>query len=244
MNLVMNVEPDPVGRLRPDCPEALEHMVQKSIAKDRARRYPGFDELLLDLAPIVAGLRAAWARDVLTEVSARMAKGDLHGARSCLQRVLDFDPAHAEAQSLRKEIQRRRDHPGTGLTVEVAAPGKFEVHGGATAVESGPNVVMNPQREAKRPVGRWIALSVGVLLVVIVAVVYFGGAKPGAATGNVEKMSPKEESIKADPKAGKTKVNPKDNLTYVWIEPGSFKMGCSPGDENARRTKSRRIRSL
>jgi formylglycine-generating enzyme required for sulfatase activity len=27
-----------------------------------------------------------------------------------------------------------------------------------------------------------------------------------------------------------TKVNPTDGLTYVWIPPGTFKMGCSPGD--------------
>jgi formylglycine-generating enzyme required for sulfatase activity len=27
-----------------------------------------------------------------------------------------------------------------------------------------------------------------------------------------------------------TKVNPKDGLTYVWISPGHFKMGCSPDD--------------
>src|SRR5208337_3728976 len=29
---------------------------------------------------------------------------------------------------------------------------------------------------------------------------------------------------------GTTKVNPKDGLKYVWIPPGSFQMGCSPGD--------------
>ena len=29
---------------------------------------------------------------------------------------------------------------------------------------------------------------------------------------------------------GDTKVNPKDGLTYVWIAPGTFTMGCSPGD--------------
>jgi hypothetical protein len=28
----------------------------------------------------------------------------------------------------------------------------------------------------------------------------------------------------------RSKVNPKDNLTYVWIPPGTFQMGCSPGD--------------
>jgi formylglycine-generating enzyme required for sulfatase activity len=27
-----------------------------------------------------------------------------------------------------------------------------------------------------------------------------------------------------------TRVNPKDGLTYVWIPPGKFLMGCSPGD--------------
>jgi formylglycine-generating enzyme required for sulfatase activity len=30
--------------------------------------------------------------------------------------------------------------------------------------------------------------------------------------------------------AGAKKVNPKDGLTYVWIPPGTFLMGCSPGD--------------
>jgi formylglycine-generating enzyme required for sulfatase activity len=30
--------------------------------------------------------------------------------------------------------------------------------------------------------------------------------------------------------AGTKKVNPKDGLTYVWIPPGKFHMGCSPGD--------------
>ena len=29
----------------------------------------------------------------------------------------------------------------------------------------------------------------------------------------------------------KTQVNPKDGLTYVWIPPGTFRMGCSPGDK-------------
>jgi formylglycine-generating enzyme required for sulfatase activity len=32
------------------------------------------------------------------------------------------------------------------------------------------------------------------------------------------------------PTTGEAKVNPKDGLKYVWISPGSFDMGCSPGD--------------
>ncbi len=30
--------------------------------------------------------------------------------------------------------------------------------------------------------------------------------------------------------AGEPRVNPKDGQRYVWIPPGSFQMGCSPGD--------------
>jgi formylglycine-generating enzyme required for sulfatase activity len=32
------------------------------------------------------------------------------------------------------------------------------------------------------------------------------------------------------PTAGAVKENPKDGLKYVWIPPGTFMMGCSPGD--------------
>ncbi len=32
------------------------------------------------------------------------------------------------------------------------------------------------------------------------------------------------------PRAGDKKMNPIDGLQYVWIPPGSFRMGCSPGD--------------
>jgi formylglycine-generating enzyme required for sulfatase activity len=30
----------------------------------------------------------------------------------------------------------------------------------------------------------------------------------------------------------KTKVNSKDGLTYVWVDAGTFQMGCSPSDKN------------
>ncbi len=42
------------------------------------------------------------------------------------------------------------------------------------------------------------------------------------------------------PTAIKTKVNAKDGLTYVWIPPGVFRMGCSPHDPKCRDTENRR----
>ena len=35
---------------------------------------------------------------------------------------------------------------------------------------------------------------------------------------------------KPSPKPGEVWENPKDGLKYVWIPPGTFTMGCSPGD--------------
>ncbi|MFZ0963791.1 MAG: SUMF1/EgtB/PvdO family nonheme iron enzyme [Terriglobia bacterium] len=34
----------------------------------------------------------------------------------------------------------------------------------------------------------------------------------------------------APPSPGQARENPKDGLKYVWIPPGTFQMGCSPGD--------------
>jgi formylglycine-generating enzyme required for sulfatase activity len=47
-----------------------------------------------------------------------------------------------------------------------------------------------------------------------------------AAAGPLSAQAP----VKAAIAAGTKKVNPKDGLTYVWVPPGKFQMGCSPGD--------------
>ncbi len=40
----------------------------------------------------------------------------------------------------------------------------------------------------------------------------------------------KKHKAEAPPVAGAIKKNSKDGLKYVWIPPGTFQMGCSPGD--------------
>src|SRR5271157_6499623 len=42
---------------------------------------------------------------------------------------------------------------------------------------------------------------------------------------------------KAAPTAGAMRVNPKDGLKYVWISPGTFQMGCSPGDNECNKAE-------
>ena len=38
------------------------------------------------------------------------------------------------------------------------------------------------------------------------------------------------QGVKSAPRAGDSKVNPRDGLKYVFIPPGKFTVGCSPGD--------------
>jgi formylglycine-generating enzyme len=38
------------------------------------------------------------------------------------------------------------------------------------------------------------------------------------------------KGTEVQPQAGEVRINPKDNLRYVWIPPGKFMLGCSPGD--------------
>src|SRR5207244_8429230 len=56
----------------------------------------------------------------------------------------------------------------------------------------------------------------------------------GTRTGRVPTVTPAApppaEPVSPVLRAGATKVNAKDGLTYVWIPPGTFTMGCSPNE--------------
>jgi formylglycine-generating enzyme required for sulfatase activity len=68
---------------------------------------------------------------------------------------------------------------------------------------------------------RWIAAAV--LAVLVGAAAYYlmlaRIIRNGGQTGKGTALT-----------TGQTRVNPKDGLTYVWIPPGKFTMGCSAGD--------------
>jgi serine/threonine protein kinase len=58
---------------------------------------------------------------------------------------------------------------------------------------------------------------------------------PGKGAGNATSKStpaaqPPTRPIHNEPRPGTVRVNRKDGQRYVWIPPGHFRMGCSPGD--------------
>jgi formylglycine-generating enzyme required for sulfatase activity len=66
------------------------------------------------------------------------------------------------------------------------------------------------------------------VLLALAAIVYWRRPSPKLVVNNLPPAGEK----KIEPPIAKPQpwVNPKDGLTYVWIPPGTFTMGCSPAD--------------
>ena len=77
--------------------------------------------------------------------------------------------------------------------------------------------ISKPSRRAKS------FIIAGAALIVIGAGIRFS-LQEKAKNGNAS------WSAKAGESKGEVRVNPNDGLKYVWIPPGTFMMGCSPGD--------------
>ena len=102
---VKHFEPEAVARLVPDCPEGLELLVHRSIAKDREVRYRTFTELLLDSEAVLIDLQHERAASILAEVDPLIYAGDLEAAESKLQQVVELEPGNREARKLRAGIK-------------------------------------------------------------------------------------------------------------------------------------------
>ena len=55
--------------------------------------------------------------------------------------------------------------------------------------------------------------------------------KPSAPPPTKQSVAPSPPTGTANPPQVEVKINPQDGQPYVWIPPGSFEMGCSPGDD-------------
>jgi formylglycine-generating enzyme required for sulfatase activity len=86
---------------------------------------------------------------------------------------------------------------------------------------------------AKRPIV--LVAGIGLALAAAAAgIVYWKWPERATDIPPVTKQPPILKEAPPQEPAGpkwKTWVNPKDGLTYVWIPPGLFTMGCSPGDD-------------
>src|SRR5262249_10394533 len=73
---IMSVEPLALREVAPECPEALEVLVHRALARDRARRYSELDDACLDADPIMGELRREEATRLVSLVPELVSSGD------------------------------------------------------------------------------------------------------------------------------------------------------------------------
>ena len=121
-------EPEPLCQLAPDCPEALELLVHRAIAKDREVRYQTFDELLLDSEGILVEMKQEQALVILSEVEPLLKSGNIETAERRLLEVLELDPSNRDARQQRTRIRDQvRERTIAGRIAELLAKGDSQM---------------------------------------------------------------------------------------------------------------------
>ena len=135
--------------------------------------------------------------------------------------VLEFARAFAEAADARKAV--------VGAVREPPLRDRRAMLQPTVPPTAHPAISAMPGVAATRPrLILWVGIPAAALLLVL------GGwyvASMHPRSGSPIQLASVQTSQETVPTAvGKVKMNAKDGLKYVWIPPGTFMMGCSPGD--------------
>jgi TonB family protein len=95
----------PLRQAAPDCPEALERLVRRTLEKRRDLRYRSFEEIQEDAEPVLRELKRSRAAGLLDEARAFVEAKDFEGAQGSVREALDLDPNNSQAERLRVEIR-------------------------------------------------------------------------------------------------------------------------------------------
>ncbi len=106
---IMHVEPLPIHEVSSGCPAALEALVHRAIAKDRARRYSSLDDILLDAEPVMLELRRDEAARLMESIPDLISEGHFDTANVKLKQALELDPTNRNARRLRETLQEERE---------------------------------------------------------------------------------------------------------------------------------------
>ncbi|HEY2015558.1 MAG TPA: protein kinase, partial [Bryobacteraceae bacterium] len=104
---ILNNDPQPLCQVLPECPEALELLVQRTLAKEREFRYQTFEELRLDSASVLVDLQHDQAAAILREVPRMLAAGEVQQARAKVREAQRLDPGNREARQLLESIDHK-----------------------------------------------------------------------------------------------------------------------------------------
>jgi serine/threonine-protein kinase len=222
-----------------DVPPGVERAVMKALVKDRNLRYAS----VLDFARELAGAAqlSAPAETTAPLPSTRMVSPSASAQAAWEHATPAPPPAAAKA---RDDIAGQPPSPAPAEKIVQTPLAPPRVSKPAAAASRTPAALRMPQFQAATDSPSRVKLIVlGLVLLAVIAgsIWYFSqsgpepipnGTSPSSSTAVPPKPEPRVEppapNISSAPL--EAKVNPTDGLKYVWIPPGTFMMGCSPGD--------------
>jgi serine/threonine protein kinase len=101
--------PPPLGKYLKGCPEELEAITRKALAKNREERYASAEEFGADIARMQQHYEKQLLVDYLQSAKELMARKDFATAKQQLLQLLRRDPQNAEADDLLRHIKQAQD---------------------------------------------------------------------------------------------------------------------------------------
>jgi eukaryotic-like serine/threonine-protein kinase len=100
MHSICQQEPGPLQDAVPDCPPALEKVIQRVLRKSPEERYQSMEEVLLDLDPICKSLQADSVAALVVQARNLSEQGDYAQSRDLLRQALQIDSTNTQARNL------------------------------------------------------------------------------------------------------------------------------------------------
>jgi len=97
-------EPPPLLTVAPECPPALERVIDRVLQKSPDERYQSMEELLLDLDPICKSLQSESVVALVVQARELSEQGDYSQSRDLLRQALQIDSTNTQARNLLDKV--------------------------------------------------------------------------------------------------------------------------------------------
>jgi len=104
---ILNESPRPLAEFVPDCPPALENVVQRTLRKDPEQRYQTMEALLVDLEPIWTSMQREAVQKLVSHGRELMESGRLQEASEVLRKSLSLDTGNKAVKALFDQVNAK-----------------------------------------------------------------------------------------------------------------------------------------
>jgi serine/threonine protein kinase len=104
MHSICQQEPPSLIEVAPECPDALEDVIEKILRKSAEERYQSMEELLLDLDPICKSLQSDSVSALVVHARELSEQGEYTQSRDLLRQALQIDSNNTQARNLLDKV--------------------------------------------------------------------------------------------------------------------------------------------